>query len=839
MMVSPIFTGETFQGPAMTHDHSHHHGHAEATTHTVRDPVCGMVVDMEKTQHKHVHDGREFGFCSAGCRAKFEADPEKYLTAKDPVCGMSVDRADARFMVKHEGTRYYFCSAGCQQKFEADPARYLGDAPAPEPMPAGTQWTCPMHPEIVSDHPGDCPICGMALEPMGVPADDAPNPELVDFTRRLWVSAVLSVPLLVLTMGPMLGLPIRDWIGERTALWIEFVLASPVILWAAQPFFRRFWNSLKNRSPNMWTLIGLGTGAAYLFSVVGLIFPSVFPMEYAMEGKAPAYFEAAAVIITLVFVGQVLELKAREQTSKALRALFDLAPKTARRIEHGHEHDVPLAEVKKGDLLRVRPGEAVPVDGVVTEGQSHVDESMLTGEPVPAAKEKDSEVTGGTLNGEGAFIMRATRVGAETRLSQIVELVGKAQRSRAPIQALADQVAAWFVPAVVAIAIVSFIAWMLVGPEPRLAYALVAAVSVLIIACPCALGLATPMSVMVATGRGARAGVLVKDARALEGFAHIDTLVVDKTGTLTEGRPVLDAVIADQGLNEGHVLALAAALEKHSAHPIAHAIATGAEKRGAKALEASDFTSVTGKGVTGTVGGDTIAVGNAALMADQGVAVDDRFAKLLADEAGSGKTAFYVAAAGKLIGVITVADPIKQTARAALDELRRDGINVVMATGDAEGTAKAVGQALGLDEVHAGMTPEAKHDLVEKLKRDGRKVAMAGDGVNDSPALAAADIGIAMGTGADVAIESAGITLMQGDLAAIVRARHLSKATLANIKQNLLFAFGYNAIGIPLAAGVLFPVLGWLLSPMVAAAAMSLSSVSVIGNALRLRGVKL
>jgi Cu+-exporting ATPase len=562
-------------------------------------------------------------------------------------------------------------------------------------------------------------------------------------------------------------------------------------------------------------------------------------MDYAMSGMVPSYFEAAAVIITLVFVGQVLELKAREQTGKALRALFDLAPKTARRIEHGHEHDVPLAEVQKGDLLRVRPGEAVPVDGVVTEGTSHVDESMLTGEPVPVSKQKDAEVTGGTLNGEGAFVMRAERVGAATRLSQIVELVGKAQRSRAPIQALADRVAAWFVPAVVVIAIASFMLWMLVGPEPRLAYALVAAVSVLIIACPCALGLATPMSVMVATGRGARAGVLVKDARALEGFAHIDTLIVDKTGTLTEGKPVLEAVIADKDVNEGHVLALAAALERHSAHPIANAIAAGADKRGAKALEATGFASLTGKGVTGNVAGDAVAVGNAALMEAEGVAVNDKFAKLLAEESGRGKTAFYVAANQKLVGVITVADSVKATAKAALAELKRDGINVIMATGDAEGTARAVGTALGLSDVRAGMTPEAKHDLVEKLRAEGRKVAMAGDGINDSPALAAADIGIAMGTGADVAIESAGITLMQGDLSAIVRARHLSKATLANIKQNLLFAFGYNAIGIPLAAGLLYPVLGWLLSPMIAAAAMSLSSVSVIGNALRLRSQKL
>ncbi|MGB3026689.1 heavy metal translocating P-type ATPase [Paradevosia shaoguanensis] len=839
-------------------EHTHHS--TPASPAVTRDPVCGMTVDMEKTAHKTVHEGREFGFCSAGCKAKFEASPETYLTAKDPVCGMNVDRAKAKWMSKHEGKRYYFCSEGCQAKFEAEPQKYLEALPfaVAEPLmagrhghshahahaqanaPAGTKYTCPMHPQIVQDGPGDCPICGMALEPMGVPPADAANPELEDFSRRMWISAAFSVPLLLISMGPMVGLPFREWIGEPLASWIELVLATPVVLWAAQPFFRRAWASLVNRSPNMWTLIGLGTGAAYLFSVVAVLFPGIFPMEMThMNGAPPVYFEAAAVIITLVFVGQVLELRAREQTGKALRALFDLAPKTARRIENGAETDVPLEAVQQGDLLRVRPGDAVPVDGVVVEGSSFVDESMLTGEPVPAEKTQGAEVTGGTLNGEGTFIMKAERVGAETRLSQIVELVSKAQRSRAPIQALADRVASWFVPTVVLVAILSFAAWWIWGPDPKIAYALVAAVSVLIIACPCALGLATPMSVMVATGRGARAGVLVKDAKALEGFARIDTLIVDKTGTLTEGKPTLGDVIADKGVDEGWVLAVAAALERGSAHPIATAIERGAQERGARSLEVADFHSVTGKGITATVAGQKAALGNVALMESLKIEVPQKFIDLMGSAAHAAKTSVLVAENNRLIGVITVSDPIKPTAKAAVAELGRLGIEVIMATGDARGPADAVGEALGIARIEASMTPEAKHELVETLKRQGRKVAMAGDGVNDSPALAAADVGIAMGTGADVAIESAGITLMQGDLSAIVRARHLSEATLRNIKQNLWFAFGYNTLGIPLAAGVLFPIFGWLLSPMVAAAAMSLSSVSVIGNALRLRSVKL
>jgi Cu+-exporting ATPase len=792
----------------MAHEH-HHHGHGTAgAAAKVRDPVCGMMVDPA-TAVSAEHEGKTYHFCCDGCRTSFLADPAKYLSAKPFVL---------------------------PPKHGAHGTEVLTEEFARRASVAGTKYTCPMHPQIVRDAPGDCPICGMALEPMVASLDDAESPELLDFTRRLIVSAVLSVPILVLSMGELVGLDFARWLGPWFG-WVQLVLATPVVLWSALPFFRRFWSSILNRSPNMWTLIGLGVGAAYLFSVVAVIAPQIFPMGSGEMTGPPIYFEAAAVIVALVFVGQVLELRAREATGKAIRALLNLAPKTARRIAHGHEMEVPLDEVVVGDLLRVRPGEAVPVDGEVTEGESDIDESMLTGEPVPSQKSASEPVTGGTLNGSGTFVMKATAVGAETRLSQIVALVGTAQRSRAPIQALADSVAAWFVPLVVVIAIASFATWLALTGD--LAQALVAAISVLIIACPCALGLATPMSVMVATGRGAHAGVLVKDAEALETFARADVLIVDKTGTLTEGRPVLGQIVPDKGVDEGWVLAVAAALERGSAHPLAHAITKGAEARNTKLLEITGFRSVTGKGVVGELRGAKLALGNSAMMIEAGAPISDAFAALQADHAAKGRTAMFVAEGNRVIGLVTVTDPIKPNAGTAIETLRTEGIEIIMATGDAKGTAEAVGRELGLTRIESGMTPETKHDLVVALKKQGRKVAFAGDGVNDAPALAAADVGIAMGTGADVAIESAGITLLKGDLSGAVRARKLAAGTLRNIKQNLWFAFGYNALGIPIAAGILFPVTGWLLSPMIAAAAMALSSVSVIGNALRLNSIKL
>ncbi|MBU1176642.1 MAG: heavy metal translocating P-type ATPase [Alphaproteobacteria bacterium] len=809
----------------------------------IRDPVCGMVVDMASNAHTLEHGGRVLGFCTPKCRDRFEADPDAYLCAKDPVCGMSVDVPTAKWMSKQDGQKFYFCCEGCLKKFEADPHAFVGAKP-PEPAkpaPAGSKWTCPMHPEVVADESGDCPLCGMALEPMGVPpADAGPNPELVDFTRRFWISAALAVPLLIISMGPMIGLPIRDWLGETLAQWLEFALATPVVLWAAQPFFKRAVNSLRNRSPNMWTLIGLGTGAAYLFSLVALTLPGIFPEAMrGHHGTVPVYFEAAAVIIALVFLGQVLELRAREQTGSALKALLALAPKTAIRVSDGRDEEVSLDEVHAGDVLRVRPGDAVPVDGVIVSGASSVDESLLTGEPMPAAKQAGDEVTGGTINGDGSFLMRAVHVGAETRLNQIVALVAAAQRSRAPIQALADRVSAWFVPTVVVVAVVSFLIWLFVGPEPRLAYAVVSAVSVLIIACPCALGLATPMSVMVSTGRGARAGVLVRNAEALETLAGVDVLVVDKTGTLTEGKPKVTDMHASDGIAEADLLAVAAALEAGSSHPLARAVRDVASGRGIVAGAVEDFRERSGQGVTGRLAGAEAALGNAALMDELGVKRPEDMAAKAAALAEAGRTVIHVARNGAMIGLIAVADPIKPSAREAVQALQRDGIAIVIATGDTAAAAHEVARVLGIERVEAGMTPEAKHELIDRLKAEGHKVAMAGDGINDGPALAAADVGIAMGTGADVAIESAGITLMKGDLSGIARARHLARATLGNIRQNLLFAFGYNTIGVPIAAGILFPVFGLMLSPMIAAAAMSLSSVSVIANALRLRTLKL
>lgn len=836
------------------HDHSHHHGHGAqgccsghrhgtpAEAPVTRDPVCGMTVDPDAGKPSLVHEGHTYHFCCDGCRRKFEAAPQDYLTAKDPVCGMSVDRSTATHFLRHEGEKFYFCSAGCKAKFEASPGDYLdGNRPEAKPMPKGTQYTCPMHPEIVADHPGDCPKCGMALEPMGIPpADEGPNPELVDFTRRFWVSAALAVPLLALTMGPMIGLPLREMIGEARAVWLELALATPVVLWAAIPFFRRAWASLVNRSPNMWTLIGLGVGTAYLYSIVATFAPGLFPMSIRGHGDTvPVYFEAAAVIVTLVFVGQLLELKARERTGSAIRALLDLAPKTARRITtDGSEIDIEVDDIAKGDRLRVRPGERVPVDGRVSEGQSTVDESMITGEPLPVEKTKGDAVTGGTMNRNGSFIMTAERVGAETTLSQIVDMVAKAQRSRAPIQGAVDRVSAVFVPAVVAVAILAFGAWMIFGPEPRLAHALIAAVAVLIIACPCALGLATPMSIMIATGRGAQEGVLIKDAEALECFSKVDTLIVDKTGTLTEGKPRLTDAVALGGIDENQLLAAAASLERSSEHPLAEAIVAGAEERGIATIDVASFEAVTGKGVSGLVGGAQVALGNAAMMQDLGIDTSELYQHIIAlrDE---GKTVMFVTIDGSLAGFVAVADRIKPTTATAIRALHESGLRIIMATGDNERTAKAVAKQLGIDEVRADVLPEGKKALIDELHAKGAIVAMAGDGVNDAPALAAADVGIAMGTGADVAMESAGITLVKGDLTGIVRARRLAEATMRNIRQNLGFAFGYNALGVPVAAGILYPVLGLLLSPMIAAAAMSLSSVSVIANALRLRVQKL
>jgi len=764
------------------------------------------------------------------------------ITAKDPVCGMTVNPDAGKPSRKHKGETYHFCSQKCHDKFAADPEHFLSGERKRETAPTGTRYTCPMHPEIVRDAPGDCPICGMALEPMGVPAaDEGPNPELVDFKRRFWVGAALTVPLLVLTMGPFVGLGfIRDILGERATLWIELVLGTPIILWAGWPFFVRGVKSVINRSLNMFTLIGMGVGAAYLFSVVAVLVPGVFPAGFRdAEGNVGVYFEAGAVIVVLVLLGQVMELGARERTGSAIRALLDLAAKTARVIrEDGREEEIPLEDVKVGDRLRVRPGDKVPVDGVVVEGRSSIDESMISGEPIPVEKVAGDKVTGATINGTGSLVMEAKRVGADTMLSQIVEMVASAQRSRAPIQKLADSVAGMFVPAVIVIAVLSFIAWAVWGPVPALAYGLVSAVAVLIIACPCALGLATPMSIMTATGRGAQAGVLIKNAEALERFAKVDTLIVDKTGTLTVGKPKLIAVLPEAGHEENEVLRLAASLERGSEHPLAEAIVAGAEERGVALAKAEDFEAVTGKGVKGVVDGKSVALGNAKLMVDLGLDGGplDKTANARRDE---GETVMFVVLDGKIAGLVSVADPVKETTPAALKELHRLGFRVIMATGDNERTAKAVAGRLGIDEIRADVLPEDKARIIKELQAEGRKVAMAGDGVNDAPALAQADVGIAMGTGADVAIESAGLTLIKGNLDGIVRARRLARATMRNIKQNLFFALVYNAAGVPVAAGVLYPFLGILISPIFAAAAMSLSSLSVVGNALRLRSVKI
>jgi Cu+-exporting ATPase len=758
---------------------------------------------------------------------------------RDPVCGMTVDPHKTPHRAEYAGHPYYFCSAGCRTKFLADPARCLDAAKKPKPVPEGTIYTCPMHPEIRRPGPGSCPICGMALEPEMVTAEAAPNPELLDMTRRFWIAAALSVPVVVLEMGGHLA-GAHAWVPQQLSNWIQLALAMPVVLWAGWPFFVRGWQSLVTRNLNMFTLIALGIGVAYGYSVVATLAPDLFPAAFrAHDGAVPVYFEAASVITALVLLGQVLELRARERTSGAIRALLDLAPKVARRIRQGgDEEDIPLDAVAVGDHLRVRPGEKIPVDGEVTEGSSSIDQSMVTGESMPVDMAPGDKVIAGTLNQRGSFIMRAEKIGRDTLLARIVQMVAQAQRSRAPIQRLADQVAGWFVPAVIAIALLAFEAWALYGPEPRFAFGLVAAVSVLIIACPCALGLATPMSIMVGVGRGAEAGVLIKNAEALERMERVDTLIVDKTGTLTDGKPKVTRIVSAAGFGENEVLRLAASVERASEHPLATAIVQAAEEKKLPLATVRGFDSPLGKGAVGMVEQHRIALGNAKFMAELGVSLG-----ALAAEAeclrGDGATAIFLAADGKPAGVIAIEDPVKPTTRQALAALAMEGVRVIMLTGDNSTTARAVARRLGIADVEAEVLPEQKAAVVERLRAEGRVVAMAGDGVNDAPALAAADVGIAMGSGTEVAMESAGVTLLKGDLNGIVRARRLSQATMRNIRQNLFFAFVYNSAGVPIAAGLLYPVFGLLLSPVIAAAAMALSSVSVIGNALRLRVVKL
>ena len=759
----------------------------------------------------------------------------------DPVCGMRVDPAKSAYSHAYSARLYHFCSARCRTKFAQEPETFLAKRDGkPRTPPAGTIYTCPMHPQIQQPQPGSCPICGMALEPVTAGQDTGPNPELIDMTRRFWIGAALAVPVVVLEMGAHFpGLNLHYFVSPQLSTWVQFLLATPVVLWAGWPFFVRGWASVRNRSLNMFSLIALGIGTAYLYSLAATFAPTLFPENLRHDGVIPVYYEAAAVITVLVLLGQVLELRAREQTGGAIRALLNLAPKTARRIRaDGSEEDVRLEAIHVGDRLRVRPGDSVPVDGVVLEGHSAVDESMVTGESMPVEKAPSAKVIGGTVNGTGSLVMLAEKVGADTMLARIVEMVAQAQRSRAPIQRLADIVSAWFVPAVIVVAAVSFIAWMIFGPPPAFGYALVAAVSVVIIACPCALGLATPMSIMVGVGKGAGAGVLIKNAEALERFEKIDTLVVDKTGTLTEGKPRVVAIVPAEGFDEDTILSLGASLERASEHPLGAAIVAEATQRAIKIDTVSEFRSVTGKGVTGKIGQRQLAVGNAGLL--KGLAVHSASLETRADELRrDGATAIFVAVDGRPAGIIAVADPIKATTPAALDRLKADGIRIVMLTGDNRTTAQAVAAKLGINEIEAEVLPEQKNAIVRRLRSEGHAVAMAGDGVNDAPALAEADVGVAMGTGTDVAMQSAGVTLVKGDLAGIARARALSRATMRNIRQNLVLAFVYNALGIPLAAGVLYPAFGLLLSPIVAAAAMSFSSVSVIANSLRLRVAKL
>ncbi|HLZ35433.1 MAG TPA: heavy metal translocating P-type ATPase [Nitrospira sp.] len=843
------------------------------------DPICGMTVDPATAAGSYAYRGVTYYFCAASCLDKFKANPERALQPAssgliklggkqslammnpaspvdgagqiDPVCGMTVRPESAAGSHVHDGKTYYFCSPGCLAKFRGDPTFYLTPpaerVPKTVAVPAGAtvEYICPMDPEVLETKPGACPICGMALEPKVVSLEEGPNPELKDMTRRFWISLGPAVLVMILAMSDMIpGQPVHRIVSASAKNWIQWLLATPVVLWAGWPFFERAWASIVNRAPNMFTLIGIGTGAAYLYSTVATVVPGALPASFrSHDGSIAVYFEAAAMITVLVLLGQVLELRARSQTTSAMKALLGLAPKTARRVElDGREADVPLDQVRVGDRLRVRPGERVPVDGMVIEGVTAVDESMVTGEPMPVEKSAGAAVTGGTINGTGSILMQAQRVGRETLLARIVQMVGEAQRSRAPIQRIADVAAGYFVPLVVVVSIVTAAAWAVWGPEPKLAYALVNAVAVLIIACPCALGLATPMSIMVGTGRGATAGVLVRKAEALEVLGKVDTLVFDKTGTLTEGKPKLIAVRFAPPWNDVDVLRLAASVERRSEHPVAAALVAGAESRRLTLSPVQDFRSQTGYGVSGLVEQHRVAVGTSALLREQ-VEVNDRGLAGLEEEAAAlrrdGQTTVFVAIDGKAAGLLGVADPVKHSTPEAVRLLREEGVRLVMVTGDHPLTADAVARQLGITEVHASVLPDQKGRIISELKSQGRVVAMAGDGINDAPALALADVGIAMGTGTDIAMESAGVTLVKGDLRALVRAKRLSHATMRNIRQNLFFAFVYNIVGVPIAAGVLYPLWGLLLNPMIASAAMTFSSVSVISNALRLRHVEL
>ncbi len=854
------------------------------TTQTI-DPICKMKVNPATAAGSFEHEGITYYFCNLRCRDKFSADPEKYLQAQpqsqadiipvflevkkagaggtccshkpdaaasapaqvhiDPVCGMTLEPASAAAEHEHEGKKYYFCAVRCKQKFEADPHRYLHPQTAPqEPVAPGTKYICPMDPEILSDKPGSCPKCGMALEPAMPTLDDGDNPELKDMLRRFWICLVLTLPVFALGMSAMLpGLEsfVHDSLPHGAVNWIQLALSAPVVLWGGWPFFVRARDSVVNRSPNMFTLVAMGTGVAFGYSLVATLLPQLLPASMSMENGTPyVYFEAAAVITTLVLLGQVLELKARARTSDAIKSLLSLSPKTARRLNgDGTESEVDLSIVVSGDRLRVRPGEKVPVDGTILEGSSAIDESAMTGESVPVSRQAGDAVMGGTVNGTGSFIMRADRVGQETVLSQIVQMVADAQRSRAPIQQVADRAAAFFVPSVIGIAAITFAVWAYIGPAPQLSHALLNAIAVLIIACPCALGLVTPMSVMVATGRGALAGILIRKAEALEALEKCDTLVLDKTGTVTVGRPTLQKVTAADGLSEGELLLLAASLEQPSEHSLARAILEGAAARGIAPQPVENFRAVTGKGIEAYLSGVQIALGSSRFMTELGVEIES-LAQPAEEMRSLGQTVIFVCRDGKLAGTLSVADPIKEGAAQMIRRLKQDEhLKVVMLTGDNKATAIAVARQLGIDEVEAEVLPKDKAACVARLKADGRRVAMAGDGINDAPALAGADVGIAMGNGTDVAIESAGIVLLRGDLGGLLKARKLSRAMVTNIRQNLWLAFGYNSLAVPIAAGVLYPAFGLLLNPMIASAAMSLSSVSVIANALRLKSQRL